>query len=150
MHFLAQSCIPIIMSNSFCETCTSILSLQSLLLNDFDPAGCKVLASTSHDFVENARSGCNLCLLFLSVFGGKKVAEIQHRNFEDRSLPDEQKQETVFTLYSYGNSHVLLEVSLQSQGERKPGRHPKFVLRPPHSSVMFISPGTLLHRISSC
>jgi len=137
------------MSNAFCKTCTSILSLKSLLLNDFDSAGCQLLASPLHDFVENAGNGCNLCLLFISVFGESKSAKIKHRNFEDRSLPDEQKQETVFTLYSYGSSHVLLEVSFQSQGEQKPARHPKFVLRPSHSSVMFISPGRCLYYICS-
>jgi len=137
------------MSNAFCKTCTSILSFRSLSLNDFDPAGCQLLASTSHDFVENSRNSCNLCLLFISVFGESKLAKIKHRNFEDRSLPDEQKQETVFTMYGYGSSHVLLEVSFQSQGEKRPARHRKSVLRPSHSSVMFIFPGRFLYYICS-
>ncbi|KAH6666063.1 heterokaryon incompatibility protein-domain-containing protein [Halenospora varia] len=127
------------MPSSFCRTCTAILSSTSLALEDFDPEGFEVLKSTSHSFENSARQGCRLCLLFVSNFG-ERMARIRHLEFENLSLSEEKKHATIYTLFSYGNNHLLLEVSHQSPGEERLGRKRESVIRPAHSSIMLLSP----------
>jgi hypothetical protein len=129
------------MSNLFCHTCTALLSLISLPLEDFNPAGVQLLTTSSHSFKDSAREGCRLCLLFVSVFGERKVGELQRRDFENQTLPEHEKFETTFTLYSYSSSHLLLEVGHKIRGEKSLERPRKSVIRPRYSSIMFLSPG---------
>jgi hypothetical protein len=129
------------MSNLFCHTCTAILAFKYLELEDFDPSGRQLLTTSSHSFEDSARQGCKLCVLFISVFGEKKMSEIRHRNIENQSLPDDKKNVTTFTLYSYGNNQLLLEVSHSRQGEEGLVKTRKSFMRPAHSGIMFLSPG---------
>jgi hypothetical protein len=132
------------MSKLFCETCTAILTLKSIALVEFDPAGCQLLTTTSHNFEDSARQGCALCLLLLSVLGERKVGDMRQRFFENLSLPEDKKYETIFTLFSYGSNQLLLEVSQKKRGEARPQKKRNSVIRPPHSGIMLLSPGKLI------
>jgi hypothetical protein len=118
-----------------------MLTLRSIAINDFDLEGCQLLTTASHSFEDSAREGCALCLLFVSVLGEKKMADMRQRFFENQSLPEDEKYESIFTLYSYGSSQLLLEVSQRKRGEGTSEKKRKSVIRPPHSGIMFLSPG---------
>jgi hypothetical protein len=129
------------MSNLFCQTCTALLSFTSLALEDFNPAGVQLLTTSSHSFEDSAREGCRLCLLFVSVFGETKMGELRRRESENQTLPEHEKFETTFILYSYSSGHLLLEVSHKIRGQKSLERPRKSVIRPRHNGIMFLSPG---------
>jgi hypothetical protein len=132
------------MANHFCETCNTILALKSVVLEDFTRLGCLLLTTTSHNFEQSAEQGCTLCLLYVSVFGARKRADMRWRRFENQSLPEDKKYETIFTAFSYGSGQLLLEVNQKKRGEQVPERQNKSILKSHHSGIMLLSLGTCI------
>ena len=81
------------MSKLLCQTCTAILELKSIALEDFGPAGCQLISTMPHNFEDSARQGCLLCLPFVSVLGEKKIVDMRQPYFKNKSLPEEKKYE---------------------------------------------------------
>jgi hypothetical protein len=69
------------------------------------------------------------------------MGELRRRDFENQTLPEDEKFETTFTLYNYSSSHLLLEVGHKIRGQKSLERPRKSVIRPRHSGIMFLSPG---------
>jgi hypothetical protein len=88
--------------------------------------------------------GCKLCLPFISVFGENKMAEIRRRDFENQSLPEGKKHETIFTLYSYGKPPIVAPSKSYKTRRGTLLRKRISVIRPAHSGIMFLSQGELL------
>lgn len=135
------------MTNHFCETCNTILALKLVALEDFAPVGCPLLTTTSQNFEQSAEQGCTLCLLYVSVFGARKIADMRRRLLENQSLPEDRKYETIFTVFGYGSGQMLLEVSQSKRGEQVPVRQNKSVLKLHHSGIMLLFPGKLIIRL---
>jgi len=76
------------------------------------------------------------------------MANMRRRLLENQSLPEDKKYETTFSLFSYGSSQILLEVSQRKRGESNPETQSKSVVKPRHSGVMLLSPGKFI--ITNC